>query len=204
MKSGIHLGRPPTRTAPSSIDSAPRRRGRGPRARGSVSADPIGSRCALEPGARLGAVALGASAPAPGETPLVATRLRLALDSGVTEALPPTELLRLVESALPEGVLLGRLSFNATPQPILTLEATTLSGDRVTEMERRLLSSPAVATTSLLEERRLADGTAGRQDSSGARAEMKLFFLVLGFLLAGRDALLGPPSSRERESRADS
>jgi hypothetical protein len=92
---------------------------------------------------------------------LVAARLRLALDSGAAGAVSPTELLRLAESALPEGVVLGRLSFNASPQPVLTLEAATFTGDRVTEMQRRLLASPSVATASLLEERLLADGRLG-------------------------------------------
>jgi hypothetical protein len=91
-------------------------------------------------------------------TRLAVERLRLVLGSGAADALPSTELLHLVESALPEGVLLSRLSFNTAPQPILTLEASTLGGERVTEMERRFRASPLVTTTSLLEERRIPDG----------------------------------------------
>jgi hypothetical protein len=95
------------------------------------------------------------------EARLAIERLRLVLGSGAADALPSTSLLRLVESALPEGVVLSRLSFNATPQPILTLEASTIGGERITEMERRLRASPLVATTSLLEERRIPDGRLG-------------------------------------------
>jgi hypothetical protein len=98
------------------------------------------------------------SGPSPDEARLVAARLRLALDSGAAESFPPTALLRLVESALPEAVLLESLSFNASPKPSLTLDALALGGDRVTELERRLAASPFVSTTSLLEERRRPDG----------------------------------------------
>jgi hypothetical protein len=92
------------------------------------------------------------------EARLVAARLRLALDSGASSAFPPTALLRLVETALPGEVLLTRLSFGSSPSPSLTLEASAASGDRVTELQRRLAGSPLVSTTSLLEERRLPDG----------------------------------------------
>jgi Tfp pilus assembly protein PilN len=91
------------------------------------------------------------------EARLVATRLRLALESGAASSVPPTSLLRLVETALPGEVLLESLSFGSNP-PSLTLEASAASGDRVTELQRRLASSPLVSTTSLLEERRLPDG----------------------------------------------
>ncbi len=107
------------------------------------------------------ALASSSPGPRPDGKRLVAARFRLALDSGAAGAVSPTELLRIAESALPEGVVLGRLSFIASPQPVLTLEASTVAGDRVTEMQRRLLSSPSVATASLLEERRLADGRLG-------------------------------------------
>jgi hypothetical protein len=50
------------------------------------------------------------------------------------------------------------MSFNASPQPSLTLEAVALGGDRVTALQRRLSASLSVSTTSLLEERRLPDG----------------------------------------------
>jgi hypothetical protein len=96
--------------------------------------------------------------PSPDRARFVAARLRLALDSAAPESVPPTSLLRLVESVLPEGVLLERLSFDASPRRSLTLEASALGGDRVTELQRRLSVSPSVSTTSLLEERRLPDG----------------------------------------------
>ena len=96
--------------------------------------------------------------PSPDRARFVAARLGLALDSGAPESVPPTALLRLVESALPEGVLLESLSFNASPRQSLTLDAAALGGDRVTELQRRLSASPSVATTSLLEERRRSDG----------------------------------------------
>jgi len=88
----------------------------------------------------------------------VAARLRLALDSGALGTVSPTALLRLVEKALPEGVVVGRLSFNASPQQSLTLDAVALGGDLVTELQRRLSAAPLVSSTGLLEERRLADG----------------------------------------------
>ena len=97
-------------------------------------------------------------APSPDRARLVAARLRLALESGTPGTVAPTALLRLLESALPQGVLLERLSFNASPQPSLTLEAVALGGDRVTALQRRLSASLSVSTTSLLEERRLPDG----------------------------------------------
>ena len=92
------------------------------------------------------------------EARLAVERLRLVLGSGAADAVPTTELLRLVDSALPEGVVLSSLSFDAEPRPTLTLEASTLGGERVTEMERRLRASPLVAGTSLLAERRTGDG----------------------------------------------
>ncbi len=103
---------------------------------------------------------LEASTPGPSSegAQFIASRLRLALDSGAPESVPPTGLLRLVTSALPEGTRLDSLSFNANPRPILTLDASTLGGDHATELQRRLASSPLVAATSLLEERRLPDG----------------------------------------------
>jgi hypothetical protein len=88
----------------------------------------------------------------------VAARLRLALDSGTLRTVPPTAVLRLVESALPEGVVLGRFSFSASPQQSLTLDAVAPGGDLVTELQRRLSAAPYVNSTDLLEERRLADG----------------------------------------------
>jgi len=97
-------------------------------------------------------------AASPDRARFVADRLRLALDSGTPGSSSPTALLHLVESVLPDGVLLGRLSFTASPQPTLTLEASALGGDRVTELQRRLSSSPLVSATSVLEERRLPDG----------------------------------------------
>ncbi len=98
------------------------------------------------------------SSSSPDRERFVAARLRLALDSGTLATVSPTALLRLVEGALPEGVVLGRLSFNARPQQSLTLDAVALGSDRVTELQRRLSAAPLVSSTGLLEERRLADG----------------------------------------------
>jgi hypothetical protein len=100
------------------------------------------------------------SSPAPSadRARLVAARLRLALESGAPDTVAATALLRLVESALPQGVVLESLLFNARPQQVLTLEARAPGGDRVTELQRRLSSSPLVSATSVLEERRLSDG----------------------------------------------
>jgi sulfite exporter TauE/SafE len=104
--------------------------------------------------------ALSQASPAPStaEARLVAARLRLALASGASSSVPPTALLRLVETALPGGVRLSRVSFGSSPSPSLTLEASSASSDRVTELQRRLAASPLVSSTALLEERRLPEG----------------------------------------------
>jgi hypothetical protein len=88
----------------------------------------------------------------------VSARLRLALDAGAPGAVPPTAILGLVESALPENVVLESLSYGASPRPGLQLQVSTLDSDRVTELQRRLQAVPLVSTTSLLEERRLEGG----------------------------------------------
>ena len=158
MKQGIHLGRPPARS-------------KRPVAALLVAAGAAALALAVlyqrartevealaEEVATLSESLMESPLPSPDQARFVAARLRLALDSGTPGTVAPTALLRLVESALPEGVLLGSLSFNASPQPSLTLEAVALGGDRVTDLERRLSASPSVSTTSLLEERRLPDG----------------------------------------------
>lgn len=94
----------------------------------------------------------------PDRSRLVAGRLRLAFDSRVAETGPPTHLLQLVESALPDGVRLESLSFRAAPRPGLSLEATAIASEGVTELQRRLSESPLVSVTELLEERRLEGG----------------------------------------------
>ncbi|HEY7699494.1 MAG TPA: PilN domain-containing protein [Vicinamibacteria bacterium] len=103
--------------------------------------------------------ALSQASPAPSteEARLVAARLRLALASGASGSVPPTALLRLMETARPSGVRLSKLSFGSSPSPSLTLEATSASSDRVTELQRRLAASPLVSSTTLLEERRLSE-----------------------------------------------
>ncbi|HEY7819463.1 MAG TPA: hypothetical protein VIG29_14660 [Vicinamibacteria bacterium] len=88
----------------------------------------------------------------------VGARLRLALDSGTPESLRPTSILRLVETALPGGIEVESLTYDRSPRPSLTLEASSLGGDRVTELQRRFAASASVLSTRLLEERRLPDG----------------------------------------------
>jgi hypothetical protein len=85
-------------------------------------------------------------------------RLRLALDAGTPESLRPTSILRLVETALPGGIEVESLTYDRSPRPSLTLEASALGGDRVTELQRRFAASASVSSTRLLEERRLPDG----------------------------------------------
>ena len=159
MKQGIHLGRPPSRsTRP--VRAILLAAGAAAvllavlclRSRGEVEA----LRDQIESLSR--SLADSPPAASPDRSRLVAGRLRLAFDSGVAETLPPTHLLRLVESALPEGVRLESLSFRAAPRPGLSLEATASAGERVTELQRRLSESPLVSITELLEERRLEDG----------------------------------------------
>jgi hypothetical protein len=87
-----------------------------------------------------------------------AARLSFALDSGAPESVPPTALLHLAEKALPQGIVLERLSFDGSGERSLTIEASALGDDRVTELQRRLLASAFVAATRVLEERRLPDG----------------------------------------------
>jgi hypothetical protein len=88
----------------------------------------------------------------------VGARLRLALDAGTPNSLPPTAILRLVETALPGGMEAESLTYDRSPRPSLTLEASSFGGDRVTELQRRFAASPSVLSTRLLEERRLPDG----------------------------------------------
>ncbi len=88
----------------------------------------------------------------------VAARLRLALDAGASGAIPPTAVLGLVESTLPENVVLERLSYGTSPKPGIQLDVSTLDSERVTELQRRLQAAPLVSATSLLEERRLEGG----------------------------------------------
>jgi hypothetical protein len=159
MKQGINLG-PPQSRSKHLVAAMVIAAGAGAlvlgalytRARADVAA------LAIEVGRLEEALSKAPGASSPEEARFVAARLRLALDSRASSSIPPTALLRLVESALPEGVVLGRISFNATPSPSLTLEATAPGGDRVTDLQRRLAASPWVSTTSLLEERRLPEG----------------------------------------------
>jgi hypothetical protein len=158
MKQGINLGRPPARSMRPVIALVV---SAGVAAlalallhhRSRMEVDSLESEIA-----RLsGPLIESSEAPSP-DRERAAVRLRLALDSGTVNTASPTALLHLVESALPEGVVLGRLSFNASPQQSLTLDAVALGGDLVTELQRRLSTAPLVSSTGLLEERRLEDG----------------------------------------------
>lgn len=87
-------------------------------------------------------------------------RLRAALDIGTMAAVPPTEVLRLLESTLPEGVVLVSVSIEPSPpRASLTLEAVAESASDVTKMQESVAGSDRVASTELLEERRAPDGT---------------------------------------------
>lgn len=159
MREGIHLGPRPARSpalvAAMLIGAAAAALLLGAlywRARGDVRS------LASEVGRQEQALSETSLSDSTGEFRLLAARLRLALDSGASSSVPPTAFLRLLETALPVGVLLARLSFASSPSPTLTLEASAASGERVTELQRLLSASPLVSTTSLLEERRLPDG----------------------------------------------
>ena len=82
------------------------------------------------------------------------------LASGALDALPPTALIDLLDEALPDGVRVTGLAIKASPPgPSMTVEATARSAETVTELQRRMDASPLVRATSVLDERRAADGT---------------------------------------------
>lgn len=117
---------------------------------------------AVELGAEIAALRGSSSSGTPGSSgdlaPLV-PRLRAVVASGTLEAFPLTRILELVESHLPEGVTVSALSIQASPPgPGIAIDAVARSAADVTELERRISSSPLVASTSVLEERRMRDG----------------------------------------------
>jgi hypothetical protein len=88
-----------------------------------------------------------------------AALLTAVLESGALDAIRPTEVLAMLQSTLPEGMVLSSLSIaTAPPNPSLLVEALTDDEGQVTRFERRVASSPLVAATKLLEERRSPDG----------------------------------------------
>jgi hypothetical protein len=91
--------------------------------------------------------------------PAVASRLRAVLASGWFDAVVPTEALQLLGNALPVDVTAVNVTLHASaPNRSLTLEATATGASGVTELQRRISSSPMASGTTLLEERRLPDG----------------------------------------------
>lgn len=86
-------------------------------------------------------------------------RLRLIADSGATSAIAPTDVLRLLEDALPDRVALVEVSFEASAaRPSLTLDARAERAEDVTTLQEAIASSPLVSATELLSERRTRVG----------------------------------------------
>lgn len=93
------------------------------------------------------------------ESRAVMWQLRAVSESGVAEAIPATELLKLLERTLPDRVALVSLSMDPIPpRASLTIEARAERAEDVTELQKSIASSKRVAATQLLEERRAPDG----------------------------------------------
>ncbi len=93
------------------------------------------------------------------ESRAVLWQLRAVFESGVAEAIPATELLKLLERTLPDRVALVDVSIDPIPpRASLTIEARAERAADVTELQKNVASSPRVAATQLLEERRAPDG----------------------------------------------
>ncbi|TDI41639.1 MAG: hypothetical protein E2P02_14460 [Acidobacteria bacterium] len=93
------------------------------------------------------------------ESRAVMWQLRAISESGVAGAIPVTELLKLLERTLPDGVALMGVSIDPIPpRASLTIEARAARAADVTELQKNVASSPRVAVTQLLEERRAPDG----------------------------------------------
>jgi len=90
----------------------------------------------------------------------VVARLRAAAASGVTVRLSPTEMLQLIESALPDQMALVDVSFDpSSSPPSLLMEATARRDQDVTLLQKRMADSRRVSATQRLGERTSADGT---------------------------------------------
>ena len=93
------------------------------------------------------------------ESRAVMWQLRAVSESGVAEAIPATELLKLLERTLPDRVALVSLSMDPIPPRVsLTIEARAERAADVTELQKSIASLKRVAATQLLEERRAPDG----------------------------------------------
>ena len=90
----------------------------------------------------------------------VVARLRGASISGVALVRAPTELLQLVQEALPDGVAVSGLTLElASNGPTMVVDAIAREDRDVTTLQQRLAASPPVAATEVLEERVGPDGT---------------------------------------------
>jgi hypothetical protein len=85
--------------------------------------------------------------------------LAAVLEAGVLDAVRPTEVLSMLQSTLPEEMVLSSLEIAAAaPTPSLLVEARADEAPHVTLFQRRVANSPLVSRTRLLEERRSPDG----------------------------------------------
>ncbi len=79
--------------------------------------------------------------------------------SGASSALSPTELLGLVERAVPEGVTLVSVTLEPSlAEPSVLVEALASRAEDIAELEARFSSASGVAETRLLEERLMPGG----------------------------------------------
>lgn len=91
---------------------------------------------------------------------VVLAQLRAASLSGVAATSSPTDVLELIEGALPDQVALVSVSFEpaSTPESLL-MEAIVRRDADVSAMQQHIADSPRVTGTQLLGERRSSDGT---------------------------------------------
>ena len=93
---------------------------------------------------------------------VVLARLRAADASGAPRCLSPTEVLKSLEEALPDGIAVVGLTLEPfSPSPMLVVEAVAATEGDVSELQRRVSGAPSsgLVSTELLEERLAPDGT---------------------------------------------
>jgi hypothetical protein len=106
------------------------------------------------------------------ETRRAATLLKAVLETGVPDVIRTTEVLSMLASTLPDEMVLVSLSIAAAPPtPGLVAEALADDAHQVTLFQSRVASSPLVAGTRLLEERRSSDGRLAVRLSVDLRAK---------------------------------
>ncbi len=106
-----------------------------------------------------GELSVSASPASLQEDRAVSWRLGAVVESAAAVTVPVSELLKLLERTLPDGVALSGVSIDLIPpRARLTIEARAERAADVTELQKNVASSKQVAATQLLEERRAPDG----------------------------------------------